>query len=358
MAKNSDAMNELQKQLLEKFMEIIKNVMQNRSDYFASNPDEVPGKDDVKSIINKYSNRSMIVSGVAGLAPGPVGMLAVIPEVFAIIDNQIKIIYDVAVAYGKQRILTKELILSVFASAVVTGGIGAITIQGSKVLVQRASKSLIQKILQIVAVKTSQGAFRSMVSKYIPIAGAAAIAAWSNYSTRQVGKKAVEIFGKDIEYISESPNIGVEEFSQEEIIEDTQSSNVINESSDESFAPLDSTSSSLDELRIQSLINLMLVDGKAHPEEQEYIREIIDNVNLDYKRKMFLLESLDTSDKFKIDYKEIANSPDDALGLLVDLVALSNHDGKFHISEKMYVKQVGKQLGFSEHDIEEMMSAE
>jgi hypothetical protein len=41
---------------------------------------------------------------------------------------------------------------------------------------------------------------------------------------------------------------------------------------------------------------------------------------------------------------------------LIDLVALANQDGKFHVAEKMYVKQVGKLMGFAANDIDEIMT--
>jgi hypothetical protein len=37
------------------------------------------------------------------------------------------------------------------------------------------------------------------------------------------------------------------------------------------------------------------------------------------------------------------------------MIALSQHDGEFHVAEKVYIKQVGKQMGLSENDIEEML---
>jgi hypothetical protein len=41
---------------------------------------------------------------------------------------------------------------------------------------------------------------------------------------------------------------------------------------------------------------------------------------------------------------------------LVDLVTLAKRDGTFHITEKMFIKQVGKLLGFPETDIDEVMA--
>jgi hypothetical protein len=37
------------------------------------------------------------------------------------------------------------------------------------------------------------------------------------------------------------------------------------------------------------------------------------------------------------------------------LIALAKRDGDFHITEKMYIKQVGKLMEFSEGDVAELM---
>jgi uncharacterized tellurite resistance protein B-like protein len=59
---------------------------------------------------------------------------------------------------------------------------------------------------------------------------------------------------------------------------------------------------------------------------------------------------------FSLDYAAFACSPDDAIGLMVDLVALAKRDGTLHVTEVMFIKKVGKLLGFLETDIDEVMA--
>ncbi|MFM6136810.1 MAG: TerB family tellurite resistance protein [Sphaerospermopsis kisseleviana] len=103
-------------------------------------------------------------------------------------------------------------------------------------------------------------------------------------------------------------------------------------------------------------MNLMKVDGSIEPEEKEYLKTIITNANLTVEEIKEIKNSL-SAQRTEIDYSLIAKYPDDALGLLIDLIALAKRDGDFHITEKMYIKQVGKLMGFSEVDIAEMMLA-
>ncbi|NEQ34612.1 MAG: hypothetical protein F6K04_27210 [Leptolyngbya sp. SIO4C5] len=113
----------------------------------------------------------------------------------------------------------------------------------------------------------------------------------------------------------------------------------------------------LDILKIQSLINLMMIDGQIESEEQEYIGLIVEGAEINDHIKMDLIEAITGKTKFKIDYSEFANSPDEKISLLVDMIALAKRDGEFHIAEKLLVKQVGKIFDFSTDEIEEVMAS-
>ena len=100
----------------------------------------------------------------------------------------------------------------------------------------------------------------------------------------------------------------------------------------------------------------MKVDGTVKSEERDYVQTIIGNADLTQSEKAGLSQAIDTGGKFAVDYSAFASSPDDAIGLLVDLITLAKRDGTFHITEKMFIKQVGKLLGFSDTDIDETMA--
>jgi uncharacterized tellurite resistance protein B-like protein len=169
------------------------------------------------------------------------------------------------------------------------------------------------------------------------------MAVWSNYLTRQVGKKAVEIFEKEIVLSDEV----IEEMPLE-----TESVSFPTATISRASAP----GMSPDLPKVQTLVNLMKVDGTIRADEREYVQTIIGNADLTESEKADLTQAIDKSGKFIVDYSAFASSPDDAIGLLVDMVTLAKRDGTFHITEKMFVKQVGKLLGFSDNDVDETMA--
>jgi uncharacterized tellurite resistance protein B-like protein len=101
----------------------------------------------------------------------------------------------------------------------------------------------------------------------------------------------------------------------------------------------------------------MKIDKRITTEEIQYIRTCIDQANIDESDKTGLLQMLESTDKMPITYNAFVGNPEEALGLIIDLTALARIDGTIHLSEKLYIKQVSALLGFSEGDIDEMLSS-
>ena len=173
-------------------------VLKNRADYFSKNPAELQKNNDSSRIISSYTRNNAAISGGSSLIPGPWGMAAVVPELILVIRNQIQMIYDIGVAHGKQEKITKELLMGVMITAMGTSAGSLITIQGGKILVRRASLRAMQKLVAMLGGRITQQALKSAVSKWLPVVGAAAMAAWTGYMTRTIGKHANEIFQMEI----------------------------------------------------------------------------------------------------------------------------------------------------------------
>lgn len=328
----------IQEQLSEKILGLFDIVINERQAHYQKNPDAIPDANSIEGIISKYSNINMGISGGLSLIPGPWGLAAVAPEILLVITNQLMMIYDLGMAYGKSKVLCKELLAGVFVSTVGMGGIGLLAMHGGKVLVRRTSLRVFQRIMAMMAASLTQQMLKSAVSKFIPVLGAAAMAAWSRYLTVQLGKKAVEVFSKPIEISNEEVT--------EESLQDETVGNV-------------TTSASLDNLlvaKIDALTNLMKVDGNIADKELEYLEPLIANVNLESKVIEALRSKLRSPDKATVDYSLFKKSPEESLGLMMDLIALAKRDCEFHPTEKIYIKQIGKQLGYADDDIAEMLA--
>ncbi len=338
MNKTNEIENKAQSQLSEKIFNLFDSVIAEREKHFQEHPTK-PDITKVEDIISKYANYNFGISGGIGLIPGPLGMIAAVPEIAMIIRNQFAMIYDIGHAYGKAKVMNKELMAGIFLASLGTKGIGVLTMHGSKIFVKRASLRVFQKMVQVLGGKILQRAARAMITKWLPIVGAAAMAVWSRYTTKELGNYAIKILEREI--------IQKEDEFIDSLVIDTEYQ-IISEDTKLEI--------NLDELKIQALINLMKIDNEIHKKEIEFIETVISNVDLDETTIDELRQSFESKKISDIDYILFKQSPDLSIGLLSDLVGLAKRDGKLHPKEKLFLKNVAKQLEISEQDLDELLS--
>ncbi len=392
---------QIQQQLAEQMAGLFEEVRKERQYTHYTNPDL--SQEDADSIIARYSRNNALLSGTVSLIPGPFGMLAVVPEIVKVMHSQIQMVYDIGASYGKEANITKEVLLGVVISGVGTGAGVLFVMQGSTVLVKRASLRVFQKVVAQLSGRVTQQALKSAIGKWLPGVGAVAIAAWSHYMTGQIGKKAKEFFDKDIivESDPEELNYRVNSFDQLELDADIQEYSCTKDINKEKNIDVDEelrllrfqinpdilsdesqkytqdkgmdtdeelrllkqslslpqkATERLEFLRIKILVNLIKVDGVIEEKEKEFLKNIIQAISLSKDEITQIREGLKSKAKLPVDFQVLAAEPDEAIGLMVDLIAVAKRDGEFHITEKMYIKQVGKALNFEASDIDEMMS--
>nr|WP_283956938.1 TerB family tellurite resistance protein [Campylobacter sp. RM16190] len=107
--------------------------------------------------------------------------------------------------------------------------------------------------------------------------------------------------------------------------------------------------------KIKILISLMRIDGKIEDEEQEYIANFITKSNFASSDEMELIGYLGNNEKMDINYALFKTDPQEALALIIDLIALSSVDEKIHITEKMFIKNIAKMINFNENDALELI---
>ena len=335
---DNDKKIQLQKKIAYSMMAAFDSVIKKKAEFY-SNTKNIYTPSDVQQIISKYGNTNAIISGGAGLIPGTWGMLIVVPEISLIIKNQIEMIYDIGKANSKTgKELSKELIIGVFASSMGTAGIGLVTIHAGKVLVKRASLRVLQKIVAMLGGKVTQRLLKSMVAKWLPGVGAAAMAAWSKYSTNLIGKKAQEIFSKEIVF---------EEGEMVELSDEVVEIAVIPEKIGEL----------IDKNKIILLSNLMKIDGEIAEEEVHQITTMIEALDFSEDLTFRLLNMLGTMEQSSVDF-DLLKENNESISILMDMHTLAYADNNLHKLEKVYIQQVGKKLGVSDEEIDELLGDE
>jgi uncharacterized membrane protein YebE (DUF533 family) len=261
-----------------------------------------------------------------------------------VIRNQIALIYDVAAANGRKEMITKELLLGVFVSAMGSAAGSVLVMHGSKILVRRVSLQVMQKLIALLGGKITQQAIKSAVSKWFPGVGAAAMAAWTGYLTRQIGNKAKEIFKHEIVNDPTTPDIQLPpplEAPQAGI----------------GALVLENSAGALEFYKLQVLIGLARIDGKISGQEEDFIGEALSSGDLTEAQRERLIASLAGKPAELEGLEALAADPDSAIGLLSSMVALAVKDAEFHVAERLYIKRIGERLGFSAADIDDLIAS-
>lgn len=317
----------------DKILEVLSNTIDERKNAYLNNQvTDIPK--DVKDIFKKTANRNAIITGASSIIPGPFGMALAIPEIALITKNQINMIYDIGKSLGKEKSLSKELILGILLATTGSTTIGLLTVQGTKILVKRTSLKAFQKVAQLFGVKVLQQSAKSMIGKWIPGLGAAALAAWTRYTTIEIGKYAVSVFNKDIE-------------ESMEVIEDVKTE-------EESIQNKFESSFHLEKMKV--LINLLKIDRHIDDKEVKFMEDFIGKSDIDSNEKASLIENLTKDKTYDVDFGFLKNSLMESTGMIMDMIALIQTDDKLHFSEKIYFKKIAEEIGIEKEEIEELLT--
>lgn len=306
----------------EKFVQIIIPVfegsIEDRKKYYLEN--EKPGKDQVEGIISSCSTTNGTISGISGMLPGPAGLIAIIPELKLTIENQIVMIYDIGVANGKEEHMSKETVLSLaMQSGFGSAGINALTRQGEKILIKKASVKVFQQLAKSLGIKLSASVVKSTVAKFVPVLGGIAIGIWVKYTTSEIGENSAVILSQDL-IIEETDNLDEVENNEEENLEVLENKVIV-------------------------LMNLMKADGEAKDLEIEFINQIIDNIDFSFYTSSKLKVDLQLSSQSDVDFNILnKSSKSDKDSLLIDMISLAKRDGELHDKEFKYIMYICEKL--------------
>ena len=134
------------------------------------------------------------------MPPGPLGWLTILPEMTAVWKIQAQMVADIAALYGRRATLGREQMLYCLFRHAASQAVRDLVVRvGERMLVKRATRRSLQTVAERIGVKLTQRVLAKSVSRWIPLAGAAGVAAYAYYDTMQVAQSAIDIFERDIE---------------------------------------------------------------------------------------------------------------------------------------------------------------
>lgn len=145
-----------------------------------------------RALARKSATRAAALSGALALPPGIFGMLTVLPDLVAIWRIQAQMVADIAGLYGREVELTRaHMVYCLFRHATSQLARDVVVRAGERLVIRQMSGGALRSVLTSVGVSITQRVAGTAASRWLPVVGAAAVAAYAYYDTVQVAKTAI-----------------------------------------------------------------------------------------------------------------------------------------------------------------------
>ena len=143
------------------------------------------------AIARRAAKQAAALSGSLALPPGPFGMLTVLPDLYVIWMTQRQMVADIFGLYGRSAELTRVHMLYCLFRHAASHVLRDVAVRtGQRVIVQQLTSGALQGILRRVGVTVTRRVVGTAASRWVPLAGAAAVGAYAYWDTLQVARTA------------------------------------------------------------------------------------------------------------------------------------------------------------------------
>jgi len=138
------------------------------------------------------------ISGGAALAPGPLGMLTLLPDIIGVWKVQAQMVADIAGAYGKTATLTRQhMVYCLFKHSAAQLLRDVIVREGERYLVLPVTLRMMTALVSKLGVKVGERTVGKAIARYAPVVGAAGVGAYAYYDTWKVAETAIQLFNSE-----------------------------------------------------------------------------------------------------------------------------------------------------------------
>lgn len=148
-------------------------------------------------IAREAARRAALVSGSLALPSGPLGVLTVMPDLFLIWRTQRQMVADIFAVYGRAAELTRTHMLYCLFRHAASQVLRDVAVRsGQRYVVQQLGSKALSNLAGKVGFAVSRRLAGSAATRWIPIAGAAAVSAYAYWDTLQVAKTAQRLLAQ------------------------------------------------------------------------------------------------------------------------------------------------------------------
>jgi len=319
------------------------------------------------SVISSHVIKVTAISTVAGI-PGGLAMAATIPSDIAqyyyhVFNLSQKLAYlygypDLLDENGKVTDATINL-LTVFSgvmmgAAVANNAIREISKQLAETAIKRLPQQaltkgaiypLVKKVASWIGVSLTKKSFANGVAKVIPVLGGVISGGLTLATFRPGAKRLQKTLQGEMEFFVRS-----DESRADDALEDNETT----------YTPYEEVngSASIDSIeyhRILTLISIAFIDNDITTKERAYINTKIEEATLTDDQKLELITILKDGNTPKITFDAFAEDNREGIKLISQAIEMLKLDRRFTLGERLYIKKIGKELGFGPEDVENFM---
>ncbi len=148
--------------------------------------------------IEAAAGKAALAAGALALPPGPLGWATIAPEMLAVWQIQRQLVADVAALYGRSAELGPAQMLWCLFRHTAAQALRDLSVRvGERIIVRPAAQLLLQRVAAAVGVQLGKQAAGRMLSRWVPLVGAAGVGAYAWWDTRQVGRAALQLFERE-----------------------------------------------------------------------------------------------------------------------------------------------------------------
>jgi len=152
-----------------------------------------------KLLARNAARTSASISGGAALAPGPLGMLTLLPDIIGVWKVQAQMVADIAGAYGKTATLTRQhMVYCLFKHSAAQLLRDVIVREGERYLVLPVTLRMMRSLVSKLGVNVGERTFGKAIARYAPVVGAVGVGAYAYYDTKKVAETAIELFSREM----------------------------------------------------------------------------------------------------------------------------------------------------------------
>ena len=142
-------------------------------------------------IAREAARNAALVSASLALPPGPLGMLTVLPDLFIIWKIQRQLVADVFALHGRTVELTRTHMLYCLFRHMASQVLRDVVVRaGERAIVRQLSSQALRSMLGSLGFTVTRRLAGTSASRWVPLAGAAAVGAYAYWDTLQVARTA------------------------------------------------------------------------------------------------------------------------------------------------------------------------